>query len=218
MYTVWTTVHQSRACFIFPSVCIKVELICVMCFCTTDIWPFIYLLTQSANMSQSFPHVTFYDSLILEEETQAVCLKRRCTLTVLLPHFIRGSLYRCHTWVGLQQDLGLSVYPLGPVFGAVCAAHQVLKLSVQLRLLRLAQLLLCELRQSTQGTLHTRQSEWCSLIIYLTGLSMRCGEVTSRRVRFTTCSRSPDLWFPSSLLTARYQIAVPSLSQFAVLY
>lgn len=60
-----------------------------------------------------------------------------------------GLLYVRHTWVGLQQDLSLSVDLLSPVFGAVCAAHQVLKVSVQLSLLRLAQLLLCELEQST---------------------------------------------------------------------
>lgn len=61
---------------------------------------------------------------------------------------ITGHLIVClsHTWVGLQKNLSLSVDFFSPVLGAVCTAHQVLKMSIRLCLLCLTQLFLCELR------------------------------------------------------------------------
>lgn len=85
------------------------------------------------------------------KDNQFCCARRETVLSDSLSQpLIMGLLNWCHTWVGLQQDLSLSVYFLSPVFGAVCTAHQVLKVSVQLSLLRLPQLLLCKLRHSTQ--------------------------------------------------------------------
>lgn len=60
----------------------------------------------------------------------------------LLPH-------SNHTWVGLQQVLSLFVDLLCPVFGAVSAAHEVFKMSIQLSPFRLAQFLLSELKRDT---------------------------------------------------------------------
>lgn len=99
-----------------------------------------------------------------------------------LSSIIIRQLCWCHTWVGLQQDFGLSVDLLRPEFGAVCATHQVFHVSVQLGLLRLTQLLLCELTQDAR--LHR-----------LTTANMReSGDqrevVTSQRIQFTSCSCS----------------------------
>lgn len=111
-------------------------------------------------------------------------------------------LYWCHTWVGLQQDLSLSVDLLSPVFGAVCAAHQVLKVSVQLSLLRLAQLLLCELRQSTQTVTGEPMKHvpicpaLVSELFYTAGESTRRRDVMKGPVRYLVFTTWNSLYRP----------------------
>lgn len=67
----------------------------------------------------------------------------------LLPPFHRARVPTAHpvplTGVGLQQHLRLPQDPLGPGLGAVRPRQEVFKVGVELSLLSLAELLLCEL-------------------------------------------------------------------------
>lgn len=79
------------------------------------------------------------------------------------------------TRVGLQQHFCLLHNPLCPLFGVLGSDQQVLQMGVQLCLLRLAQLLLCELTGEITRLRceQTKKHDPVPEVYYHTGLERR---------------------------------------------